>query len=618
MRWLRITLMVLVWIVAAPLAAADDAVAPGADGRLALGRHIGMLEDPDGTLGIDAVAAPEAAGRFRPAGAEAPSLGFSTSAWWVRLTLAPQQGERLLEIAFPFIDKLRLYVPRPDGGFDVRRAGDFYPYAQREIGYRHVVFRLDDPGAAPRTVYLRLETEGALALPLVLWTPRAFFEYRQQESRLLGAYYGLILGILLYNLGIWLQLGERLYLAYVLYLGSYALLQASLNGLGFEYLWPDAPAIANRTPLVLAPLAAAAAAYFARCFLGAGRPGPRRNRVLLALSVLCLAALPFEAFGGYRAAELAAMVLGVTVVAVNLPFGWYCWRRGDRPALYLVLAWAVFLVAIVVTVAAFLGGLAYSPLVANALQLGSAVEVLLLALGLVQRIARLKQDKLRAEAEAKRVLEVHNRELAGEVEARTRELRRTAEAAEALSRELAEKNETLSRLAAHDGLTGLLNHRTFISRLQALFADARRHRFSLCVVMVDLDHFKSINDAHGHPFGDLVLKRVADVLAKGSRAGDLVARYGGEEFALALPHCDAAVAVEIAERLRAEIAASRLPEQPALRLSASFGLACQASGAYGIEPARLLGRADAALYQAKREGRNRVVVAGGMAVEGGM
>jgi len=129
------------------------------------------------------------------------------------------------------------------------------------------------------------------------------------------------------------------------------------------------------------------------------------------------------------------------------------------------------------------------------------------------------------------------------------------------------------------------------------------------VIMADVDHFKRFNDAHGHPAGDIVLKRVAEILRESTRDVDVVARYGGEEFFVLMPETEGEGAADVADRVRERVAAERLPGGGTVTLS--FGVA--EFPAHGDVGETLIAIADAALYQAKREGRDRVVVAPGAA-----
>jgi diguanylate cyclase (GGDEF)-like protein len=164
----------------------------------------------------------------------------------------------------------------------------------------------------------------------------------------------------------------------------------------------------------------------------------------------------------------------------------------------------------------------------------------------------------------------------------------------------------LEARSTHDALTGLPNRRLFDDRIATAIAEAERFGHALSVLAIDIDHFKQINDLHGHQVGDEALVAVARTLARGVRAVDTVARIGGEEFAIILSRADLAEAARIAEKLRREVAALTLRgagDQPLGHLSISVGVA---QWRRGESAGSLLGRADAALYDAKRSGRNRI------------
>ncbi len=163
----------------------------------------------------------------------------------------------------------------------------------------------------------------------------------------------------------------------------------------------------------------------------------------------------------------------------------------------------------------------------------------------------------------------------------------------------------LQLLSHRDHLTGLMNRRAFDELAPAQLAQAARQAWPLALLIFDLDHFKRINDEHGHGTGDAVLRHVAAIAQTQLRSADLLARYGGEEFIALLPDCDAAQGLALAERLRQALRQQplQLPDGRALALSASFGLAA-AQGETSLGD--LFARADAALYTAKAEGRNRV------------
>ncbi len=181
---------------------------------------------------------------------------------------------------------------------------------------------------------------------------------------------------------------------------------------------------------------------------------------------------------------------------------------------------------------------------------------------------------------------------------------------QALADELAAANVELGKVATTDSLTGLPNRRHLGEALARDLARADRSGAPLAVVMCDVDHFKKFNDTWGHQTGDLVLAQVGAVLKKSVRTGDVPARYGGEEFMAILPGADIEGARVVAERIRAALERTEVagPKGP-LKVTASFGVAVVKGTQCKDGAEALVGRADAALYQAKQAGRNRVVVA---------
>jgi diguanylate cyclase (GGDEF)-like protein len=180
-----------------------------------------------------------------------------------------------------------------------------------------------------------------------------------------------------------------------------------------------------------------------------------------------------------------------------------------------------------------------------------------------------------------------------------------------ISIENVDLHRTVQRQAVTDELTGLFNHRRFQEVMSAEVERTKRFGHDLGLIMLDLDNFKQVNDDHGHLQGDLVLREVARVLRESSREIDEPARYGGEEMAVALPQTGLQGAYEFAERVRRRIEDLELPlldGSGTLRVTASFGAAALPRSA-DIDKDALVAAADAALYRAKRAGKNRTVKA---------
>ncbi|MBX6422802.1 GGDEF domain-containing protein [Thermosulfurimonas sp. F29] len=188
-----------------------------------------------------------------------------------------------------------------------------------------------------------------------------------------------------------------------------------------------------------------------------------------------------------------------------------------------------------------------------------------------------------------------------------RQLKEEKARAEELAHRLREANERLRLLSILDGLTELYNHRYFQERLREEFERARRYRRSISLIMLDIDHFKKINDTYGHLAGDFILRGLSRLIRENIRKSDIPARYGGEEFAIILPETDLRGASVLGERLREKVAQEPFYfEEHAIRVTISVGVASCFPSMNGTDPRKLLETADKALYYSKTHGRNRL------------
>jgi diguanylate cyclase (GGDEF)-like protein len=186
------------------------------------------------------------------------------------------------------------------------------------------------------------------------------------------------------------------------------------------------------------------------------------------------------------------------------------------------------------------------------------------------------------------------------------ELRELAEGFNAMAKNLQTQHAELVTASTHDSLTGCLNHRQFVMDFDREFARVNRYKDNLSLLMVDLDHFKSVNDSYGHPAGDRVLQKVAQAMDSQLRASDTLYRYGGEEFVILLPETDRTGALTVAESIRRKVAdtAIVIDGQHTITITVSIGVACFPQDTENQED--LLKKADQAVYAAKNSGRNRV------------
>ena len=195
-----------------------------------------------------------------------------------------------------------------------------------------------------------------------------------------------------------------------------------------------------------------------------------------------------------------------------------------------------------------------------------------------------------------------------ELEEKNAALQKALDELEASREKIEEQNKELAVMAARDSLTGCLNRRAFFAEMDKIYASAITEDLELCVIMCDIDHFKSINDRFGHAVGDEAIKQMARILTSSIRGHDLLCRYGGEDFVIALPNTTVEKAAEIAKRIRRRVESEAGPgirEVEGLRMTASFGVSTIRFGGTSVN--ELVEQADQALYAAKKSGRNRAL-----------
>jgi diguanylate cyclase (GGDEF)-like protein len=474
-------------------------------------------------------------------------------------------------------------------------AGDHVARRDKAMPDRHLVFTL--PAASgDDEFFVRVENAGAMNVPLKIWDRAAFAEYRRDESFVLGAYFGLLAGMILYNLILFAIVRDDTYAAYCVYVFAMGLVVAVDNGYANLYLWPDSPLLAHWAQVAVGPFVCAMAAWFTRQYLDTVRQVSRIDRILVGVFWAGLVMLPFVTMMPRALVFSVNHGMALVLLAAMTTAGILAWRRGYRPARYYTVAFAALIGGALLLIARNMSLLPSTLLTDHGIQLGSALEAILLSMGLADRITDLRRDKesaqraaLESQAALVTALRETERELEGRVAERTTEL-------ELLNRQMHYQ-------AQHDPLTGLPNRWLLRDRLEQAVIRAKRDRGTFAVLMVDLDNFKAVNDTLGHDVGDLMLVEVAQRLSACMRERDTIARQGGDEFVavledLAAPEDSALVAEKIVEALAAPVhAAGEL-----LRTSPSIGISLYPTD--GQDPDFLLKFADIAMYRAKAAGRN--------------
>ncbi|MFD0738556.1 7TM diverse intracellular signaling domain-containing protein [Lysobacter koreensis] len=566
----------------------------GATPHVALSSHLSYYHDTTGKEELQAIV--QRPGRFMPLPSGSDAFGFQSGAFWfhTRLTNHNRQEPRwLLVQKYALSDRIDVYLRYRDGRVVHQAGGDSLPFGARSIHYRDPNFWLVLPRDEPVDLYVRVQSQSSMQVPLSLYTPAGFTEVSRDSQFGIGIYYGILLALFVYNLVLWLTLRDPSYFWYLFHIAAFGLVLFTLNGLGFEYLWPDSPWLADKSVPLSICLAQVGMQQFARTFLGLRERWRLGDRVGLGMIaffvVLGIAAtqLPYRISTPIASAAVFISIAWIAAAAVVVM------ARGYKPARLFLLAWSMFLLGTGMFAAIAFGLLPKTFITTYGVQIGSALEILLLSVALGYRYASLRNENERIVREAKQQLE-HKVEL------------RTAELRNALG-QLGDAHARLRESSQRDGLTGLYTRTHFRDAFEPLLMQTRDSNRPMSLLMIDLDHFKQINDRFGHLTGDECLRWAARTLGQALRPHNaLLARFGGEEFIVALAGLDLKAASAVAEDLRLH-----LRDEPCdahgqqIRITASIGVhQVDTQRRRGIDAA--LQQADEALYRAKADGRDCV------------
>ena len=558
--------------------AAEPLVLSPEKGRYDVGRHLEEAQDKSGTLSFEQVREPSFSSRFRPNIHRGIHVGHTTSAWWFRFKLDrvkqpsvyystfPQKW--FIEFSKPGILEIDIHIPvRTRFGPDwmVKKTGEGRPLSARDIRFRSFVLELPDNFRSEDYFYVRIRTVISMNMDVRIWMASALTEHAAWDNLGFGLIFGVMLSMAAYNLMLFFFLGDRVYLHYVLYIFGMLVNHMILYG--------HAAVMLDFSPEVLQKLRWISlgntwlwGSLFGRKFLNLRVNAPLMDKIIIGLAVLSGVMMLAGLLGLGRVTNMLSNSISPVGGVLGITASIVCLRKGFRPALFYLIAWFPLLTGVVLYT---IGGVLVERnfLTIYTLSIGSALEALLLSFALAHRIRVLKVEK----------------------------------------QSLEKRERRLTELTVRDGLTDLYNKRYLDGKLAGELKTSRILGKPLSVLMMDLDDFKKWNDTYGHLSGDDVLIGLARIIQGCSRFCDTPARFGGEEFMLILPGAPVEEAYLVAERIRSTLETRVFSPRPGVSASVTVSI-----GIAEAEPEEdadtLVQRADEALYEAKKQGKNRVAV----------
>lgn len=486
----------------------------------------------------------------------------SGAIWLVADVLNPSDAPilRRVSVRTGWLEQVDFFLLAEERPLQHLVGGDHIPLHDRSFAKRIPSADFSFPPGKTRLL-LRIETADPMLVPLYFSSITTSHTREHFETAFYSFVYGAMTALSAYNLMLFAGLRKRRYLFYSLYMGSYVAMTASYSGIGMALLWPDAVAWQQWAPPLLMLCFASAGLAFATNFLHTKRHQPRLYRAIRIFLGACFVLFATCFVLNEQGVALSLAFLLVPMFSgLMLYMGVSSWLNGNQAARYFMLGTLASVVGASITALTVSGVIAFSQLGYYAVDIGMVLDAMLLALALADLVRRNEKARITAE-----------------------------------------------RNARIDLLTGLNNRRGFMPVAESLWSLVSRNKRNICVALIDIDHFKAINDQYGHAAGDRILQKIAGELDRSRRKGDLLARWGGEEFTLLLPETDQAEAYKVAERFRHNVEKLVINDQgKVIRCTISVGVASRHSEHVTLEHA--IAAADQKLYQAKLLGRNQICI----------
>lgn len=396
-------------LVAAGVVHAAAAVAPAA--RLVLARDqdvyrvvsAQVLADPTNGLTIEGLRAREKEGQVTWETATRFNFGYTTARRWLKLTVTNQSAKEddwLLELGYPLIQGVEFHQFTNGSHVAENKTGRLRPFGSRSVAYHSFLFPFSVSRSGVTELYVMAESNGTLFVPLSVSTKEALLAKSVRRTTGVGIYVGIILAMALYNLFLLFAFRDRNYLYYIVYAATFCLLLSSLNGMTYQYLWPDWPAWNKVCVPVLVGISYLFLALFTKSFLETRRLTPRMDYGLNAVIAGALFLILGGAFSyGFFVNRFTSLFISA-VPLVMIPISARCAQLGSHVAIYYLIAFGCFFVGSGTHAARDLGWLPQNFVTENGPYLGSAAEMLFLSLGLAARIKRLKEESLKSEIQA--------------------------------------------------------------------------------------------------------------------------------------------------------------------------------------------------------------------------
>lgn len=353
---------------------------------------------------------------FIPGVDQTLNFGYSDAYYWIKLSIAFQPNaskQWFLRLIDPLLDSAELYIVSDKNELlATLKAGDHAPLAQRQLHSRSPLFKLQSEPGQVRHLYMKMHSNDPLLIDLRLYPDKAYDEWLFLETLILGAYYGIMTAMLLYNFFIFYATRDRAYFFYCLYIMMVIATLAGFDGLSSNYIWPDYPRWINHSLSLFVGLAGVTGITFAREFLNTRVVMPRFDKVLMAVLTFSVILIPLALLAdSFNVVAFFSVIVASTFSASIIFTAVRCYLLKTANARFFLLAWITVVLGILIRVLAVTGQIEANNITLYAGQFGTALEAILLSMALADRIKTIEQEKQQAQQRAADALQRANQEL---------------------------------------------------------------------------------------------------------------------------------------------------------------------------------------------------------------
>ncbi len=547
------------------------------------------------------------------------NFGFSDIPYWFRMNISNStQADQslLLEIGRSRIDRVELFVQQGSNLLKAE-AGKRLTMVKGSIEHRKPTFPIMLEAGQSADIIIRAQSAETLAFPINLWHEDRFFRAERNNMLFFGLYFGVWLLVLVINTVLYSAINHRALASFIALVFSFGIYELTTLGLGSTISLAQYPYVYDILTVISMACVILSLMFFAQNLLNLEQDNPIGLKILRLIAypaVFCLLIYPLL---GYATVMMVLTAMAGPSAFLVLLLGINSALQGNRLGIYASIAWTPLLLGIMLRTLVRFEQIPMNFITENAAPAGFMLMMSTLSFFIAAEYRRQRQSNrssadlefdLGEHGNARPEMKEHIEEL---VHDRTQEL-------ESALLELSQANETLKEINTMDTVTGIKNRHYFDTIFEQEWKRASRQNYPISLLLLDIDHFKQVNDTLGHLAGDECLHEVAATISAAlKRPADIVARYGGEEFVAVLPYIENSNALAFANKIRSRVeAAVYLIDGQEVKVTVSIGVST-VTPTDDDDMKDMIAAADIALYEAKNAGRNQVRNAGQLTVHTG-